>query len=89
MAVLAHRLKRSPHLTEAEAGFVRVADKMAERAAQQPNGTATAQASRVRGLGRRLHNGHPGKFAAQIWRVERRPDGGQVAGIYALAGKTP
>ena len=32
---------------------------------------------------------HPGKFADQIWRVERRPDQGLVASTYDMAGKTP
>lgn len=32
---------------------------------------------------------HPGKFADQIWTVERRPDQGLVASTYGMAGKTP
>ena len=85
MAVLAHRLKSKQHLTEAEAGFIRVTQKMVAR--EQPDGTA--QASRVRGLGHRLCNGHPGQFSKTIWHAERRPDLGQVASIYGMAGRTP
>ena len=32
---------------------------------------------------------HPGRFALEIWTVERCPSGGQVASIYRLAGRTP